>query len=417
MLGNDAMEQIGRLVGGRYKLVGLLGTGAMGAVYSAEDRDRSEPRAIKVLHKYLSASKEAEARFRREAFVGEKLIHPNCVGVLDSGATDDGSFFLVMELLEGESLGDLLAREGPLAWQRALRITRHVLRGLEHAHRASVVHRDIKPDNLFVTRRADGSEFTRILDFGIAKLIGSSAQNALTQAGIAIGTPKYLSPEQAVGQDLDGRCDLYSTSVVLYEMLTGRTPFGDREPLKTLMAHVSEPVPTFAQIAPKLAVPPEVELLVRDGLAKMPADRIASAGDYIARIDRLIGPEPRPRTQKRRSLAVVAGLAVAAVVAIGVVVGVSFGGGGDKAAASAATTDAAPANRAEVDAALDMLEHGKTCAIRRSAVAQLRAFGDPRALPALEKARARPRRGKSSNACLQDDADAAIAALHDTRAH
>jgi serine/threonine protein kinase len=412
VIANDDMERVGTLVG-KYRLVGLLGSGAMGAVYSAEDRERRKPVAIKVLHKVLSASKEAEARFRREAFVGVRLSHPNCVAVLDSGATDDGSFYLVMELLEGESLGDLLEREGRLSPRRALRITRHVLRGLDHAHRQSIVHRDIKPDNIFITRRGDDPDFARILDFGIAKLIGDSAQNALTQAGIAIGTPKYLSPEQAVGGTLDGRSDLYSLSIVLFEMLAGRTPFGDREPLKTLFAHVSDPVPTFAQIDPLLAVPPEVELLVRDGLTKMPADRIPSAREYRARIERLIGPETRQRSGRRTGVVIAAGVAIAAAIGVGVVA--SRGGGKDHPSSGTAASDAPP--NPAVGTAIDALEKGKTCAARKSAVDQLRVLGDPRAIPALERARAKPRRGKNPNACLQADADAAIAELSAKRPH
>ena len=410
VLDADAAELVGRTIGERYRVVGLLGKGAMGAVYSAEDRARGTPLAIKVLHKFLSSSKEAEARFAREAFVGVRLAHPNCVSVIDSGATDDGSFFLAMELLRGESLGDILEREGRLPWRRALRITRHVLRGLEHAHRESVVHRDIKPDNIFITQRGDDPDFARILDFGIAKLIGDSAQHAITQAGIAIGTPKYLSPEQAVGGTLDGRSDLYSASIVLFEMLTGVTPFGDREPLKTLMAHVSEPVPAFADIAPDAAIPPEVEALVKDGLAKLPADRIATATAYLARIDALIGPDRHRARQRRRTLAIaaVAGLAVAGVIAFAA----TRGGGGTTAAPTTSPgAGAAQPDPRAVDAALDALDKGKTCADRKAAVDALRALGDPRAIPALQHARARPRRGRNTNACLTTAADDAIAAL------
>jgi serine/threonine-protein kinase len=404
----DALDLIGRTFADRYQIVGVLGQGAMGAVYSAEDRASGKPLAIKVLHKFLSSSKEAEARFAREAFVGIRLAHPNCVSVVDSGATDDGSFFLAMELLQGESLGDLLEREGRLPWPRALHIARHVLRGLEHAHRESVVHRDIKPDNIFLTRRGNDADFARILDFGIAKLIGDSAQHGITQAGIAIGTPKYLSPEQAVGGTLDGRSDLYSLSIVLYEMLAGRTPFGDREPLKTVMAHVSEPVPAFADVAPEAAVPPAVEALVRAGLAKLPADRIPSATAYLARIDALIGPDRRAR---RRTIAIagVAGLAIAG--AIGIAVAARSGGGDAPASGAASASGTAPANAQAVDAALAALENGKTCAARRSAVAELHTLGDPRAIPALQRARTRLRRGKNLNACLAADADDAIAAL------
>ena len=407
----DATGLIGATIADRYHVVDVLGTGAMGVVYRADDRASRMPSAIKVLHRHLNTSKEAEARFQREALVGIKLAHPNCVSVLDSGATSDGSFFMVMELVEGESLGDLLEREKVLPWRRALCIARHALRGLEHAHRESVVHRDIKPDNILVTRNGRDADFARILDFGIAKLVGDSVQNAITQAGIAIGTPKYMSPEQAVGGTIDGRTDLYSLSIVLYEMLTGRTPFGDREPLRTLMAHVSEPVPAFAEVAPDAAVPPEVEALVRDGLAKLSDDRIPTASAYIERIDALIGREPRRR---RRTVTIAA---AAAIVAVGALAAFAAGGHAlDRAPASVVAPaipapHAAPTSTKALDAALDTLANGKTCAARRRAVDDLRALGDPRAIPALQRARTRPYRGRNLNACLTAAANASIAAL------
>ena len=335
-----------------------------------------------------------------------------------------------MELLDGESLGDLLDREGILPWRRALHLARHVLRGLDHAHRESVVHRDIKPENIQVSNRDGDPDYARILDFGIAKLIGDVAGQAITQAGISIGTPSYLSPEQAAGGAIDGRSDLYSLSIVLYEMLAGKTPFGDREPLKRLFAHATEEPPTFAQIAPGVSVPAGVEQLVRDGLAKRPDDRIGSAAEYLVRIEALLGPatrattepepaapppsrpptiaEPRrPRGRRRVALAAV----VLAALAGGVY---AFSTRGDDrplevpASAAAAPRPALAAVPPEVTAAIQALENGKTCTLRRKAVKRLEVLGHPSAIPHLEKARSRPRRGKNTNACLRAAADAAI---------
>ena len=255
-----------------------------------------------------------------------------------------------------------------------------------------------------------------MLDFGIAKLIGDHAQHAITQAGIAFGTPKYLSPEQAVGGTLDGRSDLYSTSIVLYEMLAGRTPFGDREPLKTVFAHVSDPVPAFADFAPEATVPAEVEALVRDGLAKMPGDRIATATAYIARIDALIGPDPRRAAGRRRVLAVVAGATIAVAGVIGVVRGPRHW---DRTSSPAATSAGRGRSRDHA---------GGRCGARHPREGQdlrgaperrrdLRTLGDPRAIAALQRARARPRRGKNPNACLQAAADQAIAEPSARRDH
>ena len=436
----DDRGLIGTVVAGSYRVTALLGAGAMGKVYRAEDVERGTPVALKVLHPFLSANKEAGARFRREAFVGVRLLHPNCVAVLDFGTAADGSFYLAMELLEGESLGDRLDREGAMPWPRALAIARHVLRGLDHAHRESVVHRDIKPDNVFLSDRDGDPDFARVLDFGIAKLVGDVAGQAITQAGISIGTPSYLSPEQAIGGALDGRSDLYSLSIVLYEMLAGRTPFGHLEPMKRLLAHVAEPVPALGDVAPGIDVPPEVEALVRDGLAKKPEERIASAAEYLARIDALLAPlaavarppersvpapaaaepvaapavistRPTRRSRARRALA-----AAALVVATASVAVASRSIGGDSpllhraepVAAAERSPQPPPPMRAEVREAIELLENGKTCAARRRAVVRLKALGDPRAIPHLDKARSRPRRGKNSNACLKAVAASAL---------
>jgi serine/threonine-protein kinase len=431
--GHDEQALIGTVIAGRYRLVGILGTGAMGTVYRAEHVELGTPLAIKVLRKHLGRIKEADARFRREAFVGARIVHPNCVEALDFGTAEDGSFYLAMELLQGESLGDLLDREKTLPWRRALHIVRHVLRGLDHAHRESVVHRDIKPDNIFVGRQDDDPDFAKILDFGIAKLVGDAGQAAITAAGITIGTPRYLSPEQATGGKLDGRSDLYSTSVLLYEMLAGRTPFDHPEPLKILTAHASAPVPALADVAPTIEVPPAVEQLVRDGLAKRPDDRIGSAAEYVSRIDRLLEPERRPavatedlpavaaapkRRSRRRAWLAVAGLVLLA--GIGAIAALSLRDGQaiappPSAAPRPPTETEPPPAPPEVAAAIRALERGKTCAVRRDAVARLRALGHPAAIPALEKARSRIVRGKNQNACLRAAADAAITELSSPR--
>ena len=292
MTGNlDEQARIGTTVGGRYRIAELIGIGGMGAVYRADDLTAGRPVALKILRAHLGASAEAIARFEREAQVGGKVVHPNCVGISAIGACEDGAVYLAMELLDGRPLSDLL-EEGPLPWRRALHIARHALRGLDHAHQQGIVHRDIKPDNIFICRGPGDPEVARVLDFGIAKLVGDTGAPAITQAGLTVGTPEYLSPEQAAAEALDGRSDLYSLSVVLYEMLTGRTPFHDKDLMKILVGHTSRPVPWFAEIAPGVAVPPEVEALVRDGLAKRAEERIPSAAAYVARIDALLAPAP-----------------------------------------------------------------------------------------------------------------------------
>ena len=465
---------LGRILDGKYRVTGLIGAGGMGSVYRVEHVTIGKAMAVKVLHPRLGGTEGFVDRFEREGKVGGKISHPNCVAVSDFGRLDDGAFYLVMELLEGESLGDVLDREGRLHWRRALHVARHVLRGLGHAHERGVVHRDIKPDNIFLARTDDDPDVAKILDFGIAKLVGEGGAT-ITQAGITIGTPAYLSPEQAFGSELDGRSDLYSLSIVLYEMLTGRTPFGDRDALAMLTAHAVAEPPPFAEVAPDAQIPAEVEALVRQGLAKSVDDRIPSAGDYVARIDGLLRastqgwaiatPPPGtlsamaavsipsgthtvtlpPRRWSRLALAIGSG-----VVAIGAVAALaSSGGGGGSAAKNAAPAAAkqpaaapapppakdepkptsplpssislpsltGPSDEARLKAAIHDLEKAKTCGERKAAVDQLRSLGDKRAIPALKKARYRMRGGvlglgdKNTNACLKKAAEDAIKAL------
>ncbi len=242
-----------------------------------------------MLHAHVNARRDAGARFQREAFAGGRIDHPNCVAVSDFGEREDGSRYLVMELLTGESLRDRMDRDGPLPWPRALHLARHVLRGLAYAHAQGVVHRDIKPDNIFVCAHDDDAEYAKILDFGIAKLLGGAGADAtVTQAGMTVGTPSYLSPEQALGGTIGPASDLYSLSIVLYEMLAGRPPFvDDDDPVALLTAHATRAVPPIGEVAPAVDVPPAVEALVRRGLAKRAADRYEGAEAYVAAIDRV----------------------------------------------------------------------------------------------------------------------------------
>ncbi|HET9621991.1 MAG TPA: serine/threonine-protein kinase, partial [Kofleriaceae bacterium] len=290
----DEQFAIGSVLDDRYRIDGVLGTGGMGRVYRAEHTKIGKPVAIKVLHADLGRNREASQRFQREAIASGRLDHPNIVGVSDFGVLDDGACYLVMEVLEGESLGDRLARDGRIAWQEAVDILRGVLAGLRHAHERGVVHRDIKPDNVFLAHK-DGEAVIKILDFGIAKLYAGSADDpASTRAGLTVGTPAYLSPEQAVGGEITPASDLYSASIVLYEMIAGHAPFEDKDPLAMLGAHVGRRPPAFAVSAPDVAVPPGLEDIVQHGLAKAPAERIASANDYLAMLD-AIAPPSRPR--------------------------------------------------------------------------------------------------------------------------
>jgi len=286
----DERVSIGTVLDGRYRIDALLGSGGMGRVYRGEHTGIGRQVAIKVLHTELNRNREAAARFQREALASGRLDHPNIVGVSDFGVLDDGACYLVMEALEGESLGDRLQREHRVPWRDALTIQRGVMSGLRHAHDRGVVHRDIKPDNVFLAQK-DGELVVKILDFGIAKLYaGSSNDPASTRAGLTVGTPAYLSPEQAVGGEIKPASDIYSATILLFEMLTGHPPFEDKDPLAMLGAHVSRQPPAIAQMVPDIAgeLPAGLEDMVQRGLAKIAAERIPSATDYIAWIDAIV---------------------------------------------------------------------------------------------------------------------------------
>lgn len=297
----DGSNHTGLLVDGRYKILELIGRGGMGSVYKAEHTGIGRFVALKLLHPSLALLPEVAKRFEREALAIGSIEHPNCVDVSDSGKIEDGSLFLVMEFLEGQSVGDLLADQGHIEPQRALRIMRHMLCGLGHAHQANIVHRDVKPENVFLVNQDGDPDFAKILDFGIAKLVGSTEKDntKLTQAGVAFGTPAYMSPEQAVGNPVDGRADLYAATVVLYELLAGVAPFRSDDKIEVLSMHTTRPPPPFAESAPHLMIPQNVEALVMCGLAKRPDERFADAAAYVTAIDTVLRQLAAPRVALR----------------------------------------------------------------------------------------------------------------------
>ncbi len=302
--------QIGDILDSRYRITGVLGSGGMGCVYLAEHISIQRPLALKLLHPEVEDVDEMIKRFEREAFAIGRMDHPNCVNVSDFGKLSDGTFYMVLELLDGVLLFDLLERETRVDWKRALHIGRHVLSALEYAHDAGIIHRDVKPENVILVEQDGDPDFAKILDFGIAKLLHDEAKPEsdtlllindakLTQQGVAIGTPTYIAPEQAYGLPIDGRADLYSLSVMLYEMITGVPPFDTDDVGALLRMHISESVPRFADVAPDLDIPDAVERLILHGLEKKPDDRIGSAKEYIGRIDKILRGKDRLRSGLR----------------------------------------------------------------------------------------------------------------------
>jgi eukaryotic-like serine/threonine-protein kinase len=268
------------LLGGRYRLTRKMATGGMGQVWEAEDTVLHRAVAIKVLSEELSQDARSAERFRREAQAAAGLSHPNVAGVFDYGE-DDGTQFIVMELVEGETLADRLAREGSLGPAEAARVAAEIAAALEAAHTAGIVHRDVKPGNVMLTPQGE----VKVLDFGIAAAAGAH----LTATGFTIGTAAYLSPEQAAGKRATPASDVYALGVVLFEMLAGRPPFTGETPVAVATAHVSQEPPSLSEVAP--SVPSHLALLCRQALSKDPTLRPPTAG---ALRHMLLQPETAP---------------------------------------------------------------------------------------------------------------------------
>jgi serine/threonine-protein kinase len=289
-LDGDGSELLGMVVDGRYRLDSPLGRGGMGLVYRATHVGLRRQVAVKILHPSLAASPEVRNRFEREALAVGRVDHPNCVATYDVGRLPDGSLYLAMELLEGRSLADVLEAEGQIAPGRALHILAHMLRGLGSIHQAGLIHRDIKPENIFLVRHGEDMDFAKILDFGIAKPISGELSDdgvRLTQAGMAFGTPIYMAPEQALGNPMDGRADLYAAATVAYEMLCGQPPFYSDDKLEVMSMHTAKPVPPMRSklIKGGRPVPSSIEKLVLRGLTKKPGDRYANAEVFLAAVE------------------------------------------------------------------------------------------------------------------------------------
>lgn len=274
---------IGEIFANRYKMLSVVGQGGMSTVYKAQHTYMDRVVAVKLLHSHLVSDPISVQRFQQEAKAAASLTHPNVITVYDFGVTEEGLAFLVMDYLEGPSLGDLLDRSGPVPADEALDIFRQVLKGLCHAHRKGVVHRDLKPRNLVLAVDEDGTVQVKIVDFGIAKVIpqdGGESQH-LTQTGEVFGSPIYMSPEQCSGQPLDVRSDVYSLGCVMFEVLTGVPPFLGKNAVETMSMHVNDDPPDFKQIAPNVVIPEELQEVVFGCLKKDQKKRFQSAAAVL----------------------------------------------------------------------------------------------------------------------------------------
>ena len=284
--GADAHQAlIGSVLADRYRIEKLLGTGGMGAVYRAQHIHMRKAVAIKVLHKEMTYLPEVVARFEREAVAAARIEHPHVANATDFGRLPDGSFYLVLEYVEGKSLRATLKERGPMSTPRALQVTRQIADALSAAHAAGVVHRDLKPDNVMLLERQGERELVKVLDFGIAKLNTGDSKEQLTQLGSVFGTPEYMAPEQAQGLEVDARADLYTLGILLYEMLAAITPFNDDDMVVVLTRTLTmDPPPLPPRVEPNVAS------LVMQLLQKNPAARVQTAAELMQRIDALLGP-------------------------------------------------------------------------------------------------------------------------------
>jgi serine/threonine-protein kinase len=283
---------VGLKLAGRYAVTRKLGEGGMGAVYEARHTLIGKRVAIKVLLDKYAQKPNVIARLQQEARLASAIGHPNIVDITDFGKTEDGRTFVVMEYLEGESLAQLIAREGPIAPERSLGICRQVADALAAAHAKGILHRDVKPENIFICQRQD-RDFIKVVDFGISKSVkpGDDEEESprLTQTGMVLGTPLYMSPEQARGEDqLDHRIDIYALGVILYETTTGEVPFRGTNYLGIISQVLTQDVVPPRLLRPDLAISEACERVILKAMAKDRDERYASMAELTADLDRLL---------------------------------------------------------------------------------------------------------------------------------
>jgi eukaryotic-like serine/threonine-protein kinase len=279
---------IGRVVNGRFKIISVIARGGMGKVYKAEQSPLNRICALKVLSPKYEGDRDPEfhKRFFLEASTAAKLTHPNTVTIFDYGQEGDDLYFIAMEFIEGRTLHRVLRDEGPFVEIRVAHVAGQICRSLREAHALGVVHRDLKPGNILLTDRGDEQDNVKVLDFGLVKDVSGEAED-LTQAGLFMGSPKYMAPEQILGGEITGRTDIYSLGVMMYEMLSGRVPFDRGASVGTLMAHVNDAPPPMRQINPKLVLSRTMENIVARCLEKDANKRFASMKDLLNALKRV----------------------------------------------------------------------------------------------------------------------------------
>jgi serine/threonine-protein kinase len=295
-------EMVGRVLDGKYRIESVLGRGGMGVVYASQHTILGKRVAIKVLRGQFDEDPEILSRFTQEARAASAIGSAHIIDITDFGDLEGGAAYFVMEYLDGEPLSAFMKRTGPVAPDRAASIVEQICRGLQAAHDHGIVHRDLKPDNVFLLRRDDRSDFVKILDFGIAKVAGAAGPR--TKSGMVFGTPHYMAPEQAAGDPVDGRTDVYALGVILFELLVGKVPFDADSFMAILTKHMYQPPPALSSVHADPSRPPSLDEIVIKAMAKVPAERWQSMDELRAALlavvplsstgNMLVGSGPRP---------------------------------------------------------------------------------------------------------------------------
>ncbi len=283
---------IGRdILDGQFQILQKIGKGGMGSVYKALQPAMNRMVAVKILHPKFTSRRDLASRFRREARAMSHLTHPNTAKVFLYGELDDGSLYIVMELLEGKNMNQTVRSEGPMPLDRAIGILVQVCSALEEAHRAGMIHRDLKPENVFLCQQAGMKDYAKVLDFGLAKVTEREMRPgsiALTQEGMVFGTPEFMSPEQAQGKKLTAVSDIYSLAVILYEALTGKLPFDAKTGMEFIQHQVMTKPLTLAQRAPNRSFPPLLQEVFDKALEKDPTKRFPTALDFSKALEAVL---------------------------------------------------------------------------------------------------------------------------------
>lgn len=346
---------LGQTLNQKYRIISELGSGSMGTVYLAEHIGLKKQIAIKVLRESMQVSEESLKRFQREGIAAGKFTHPGAIQIFDFDRSEDLTCFLAMEYVKGTTLKAMIQREGRVELETAVETTRQVLSVLDEAHREGIVHRDLKPENIMVLGNGDRS--IKVLDFGLSKLVDlPGADSIQTQVGRIMGSPRYMAPEQCSGGVVDHRIDLYAVGLILYEMISGDSPFPGENVTEIMMKRIADPAPLLSEKHPSLKAPADLVEFIKKALRRDPAERYQSAGEMIEALDALDYSriaKYKPRRQKPAGGSSMARLIVPALIGVFVIVAIAVGmilvapgdgdGGGDFSFVSARS----PGSRSE----------------------------------------------------------------------